>query len=97
MSRAVRFSPDAELDLDRLSDFLAAVAPAAAVRAANEIRSGILSLRNFPEQGARVNGTLRQLIIPFGDSGYVVQYRVDPETIVVARIFHMREDRSRGG
>ena len=36
---------------------------------------------------------LRHLYIPFGDSGYVVQYRVDADAVVVARIFHAREDR----
>lgn len=33
-------------------------------------------------------------MIPFSSSGYVVQYRVDPEKVIVARIFHMREDRA---
>jgi len=35
----------------------------------------------------------RELYIRFGDSGYVVQYRVDADAVVVARIFHAREDR----
>lgn len=36
---------------------------------------------------------MRELYIQFGDSGYVVQYRVDGDIVVVARIFHMREAR----
>lgn len=36
---------------------------------------------------------LRHLYIRFGDSGYVVQYRVDADTVFVARIFHAREER----
>ncbi len=36
---------------------------------------------------------LRELYIRFGDSGYVVQYRIDIDAVIVARIFHMREAR----
>ena len=35
----------------------------------------------------------RELMVPFSSSGYVVRYRVDPDAVVIARIFHMREDR----
>ena len=35
----------------------------------------------------------RELMVPFSSSGYVVRYRVDIDSVVVARIFHMREDR----
>lgn len=35
----------------------------------------------------------RELMIPFSSSGYVVRYRVDPDAVLVARIYHMREDR----
>ena len=40
-----------------------------------------------------VQNSLRELYIRFGDSGYVVQYRVDTNVVVIARIFHMREAR----
>ncbi|VDC51225.1 Toxin RelE3 [Brevundimonas mediterranea] len=42
--------------------------------------------------GIELDG-LRHLYIPFGASGYVVQYRVDADLIVVARIFHALEAR----
>jgi len=42
--------------------------------------------------GIELDG-LRHLYIPFGASGYVVQYRVGEDAVVVARIFHAREDR----
>ena len=35
----------------------------------------------------------RELMIPFSSSGYVVRYRVDADAVIVARIFHMRENR----
>jgi hypothetical protein len=33
------------------------------------------------------------LIVPFGRDGYVFLYRVEPKAVVVARIFHGREQR----
>ncbi len=41
----------------------------------------------------RLDGT-RTLNISFGNSGYILEYRVDPETAVVSRIFHRSEDRA---
>lgn len=35
----------------------------------------------------------RELMISFSSSGYVVRYRVDTDAVIVARIFHMRENR----
>ncbi len=46
----------------------------------------------MPRIGQQV-GAARELYIRFGDSGYVVQYRIDPDAVLVARIFHMREAR----
>jgi plasmid stabilization system protein ParE len=91
--RPVRFEPRAERDLDRLRGFLEAFSPEVARRAARSLRAGILGLSDFPDQGAPINGGRRELYLRFGDSGYVVQYRVDPDAILVARIFHLREDR----
>jgi plasmid stabilization system protein ParE len=93
VSRPIRFEREAQRDLDRLADFLDAASPSAAVRTAHEISSSIRALRQFPERGARVTDRIRQLVILFGDSGYVAQYRIDPDAIVIARVFHMREDR----
>jgi len=90
---SIRFEPRARLDMNRLIDFLDSQSASAAVRAARLIRSSIATLTSFPERCPLVTDTLRQLTIPFGDSGYVVQYRVDPDHIIVARVFHMREDR----
>ena len=93
MKRPIRLELAAESDLDRLVDFLDAVAPDAARKAARLIRSGILALSDYPERGVAMGDERRQLYLRFGVSGYVVQYRVDPDAIVIARIFHMREDR----
>jgi plasmid stabilization system protein ParE len=33
------------------------------------------------------------LVVPFGSGAYIVRYRVDRDKVVIARIFHGREDR----
>ena len=35
----------------------------------------------------------RELSVKFGKAGYIVRYRIDPDAVVVARIFHMLEHR----
>lgn len=92
MNRAVRLSLRARLDLERLTAFLDDVAPSAAVEAAELIREKILELGEFPEAGSpRRDG--RELYVRFGAGAYVVQYRVDADAVIVARIFHSREQR----
>jgi plasmid stabilization system protein ParE len=86
--------PLAENDLERLENFLLERSPKAAVRAARAIREAVLSLDENAERGPMVSdrGT-RELAVRFGRNGYVVQYRVLDELVIVARIFHVRERR----
>jgi plasmid stabilization system protein ParE len=80
-------------DLERLADFLAAKNPQAAERAAAAIKAAIRSLETFASRGRPVVHELRELNVDFGRDGYVTQYRVEPERVVVLRIFHTLEDR----
>ena len=93
MTRRIELSAAADRDLARVIGFLEALSASAAVRAAKTIRTAILRLSEFPMLGAAIEGDRRRLTIPFGKSGYSVEYRVDSEVVVIARIFHMREDR----
>ena len=86
------FSQQAVRDRRRLAAFLAERNPRAALRALRVITRFVSLLARTPFMG-RERGDRRELYIPFGDSGYVVQYRVDADAVVVARIFHAREDR----
>ena len=87
-------SPDAEWDLARLRDFLAEKAPSAAVYAATAIVTAVRSLRSLSERGFQTPaGSLRELYVPFGRNGYVVQYIVQPNDVLVLRIFHSLEER----
>ena len=91
-SRLVRLSPAARRDLARLEDFLAEKSERAAARSSEVIADAVLSLRAFPERG-RIGKRpgWRELVIRFGRAAYVIQYRVDPDVVFVARIFHSNE------
>ncbi|MDQ2861526.1 MAG: type II toxin-antitoxin system RelE/ParE family toxin [Pseudomonadota bacterium] len=74
--------------MSRLVAFLSEKSPRAADRAASVLAGAIRSLDRFSERGRRgpADG-LRELIVPFGRDAYIVQYRVEPARVVVARIF----------
>lgn len=93
MRRRIILAPEATADRERLVAFLVDVNPRAALDVADTIIEALAALAQFPERGALMDNGLRQLIIPFGMSGYVAQYRVDPDVVIIARIFHMRETR----
>lgn len=83
-------------DFARLREFLADKNPAAARQAIAAVVQAIDSLSAYPDR-ARPSGTegLRDLIVPFGSSGYIVRFGLDPQRqeIVIVRIWHGREAR----
>jgi plasmid stabilization system protein ParE len=93
MSLRIIVAPEARSDLFRLNAFLAEKSEGAARRAMDAVEAAWPVLGDWPLQGLETGSGLRELKISFGDTGYVVRYRVDPEHIVIARVFHMREDR----
>ncbi|MBN8527959.1 MAG: type II toxin-antitoxin system RelE/ParE family toxin [Caulobacterales bacterium] len=93
MKHRIILTPEATADRERLVAFLLDVNPRAALNVADTIIEALAALALFPERGALMGNGLRQLIIPFGTSGYVAQYRVDPGVVIIARVFHMREAR----
>lgn len=81
--------------LERCRRFLDAKAPEAARRAGQAIKRQLLLLetatgigRPFPEMPE-----LRELVIAFGDSGYVALYRHEPadDTVYVLAFRHQKE------
>ncbi|AYV48470.1 type II toxin-antitoxin system RelE/ParE family toxin [Caulobacter flavus] len=92
MKRTVRLTQTARRDLLRLEDFLAEKSPEAANRAMNALSGALLSLGEHAERGrpAQEPG-LRQINVPFGNSGYVIRYRIGPSAVVVTRVKHARE------
>jgi len=92
--RAVRLSPRAWRDLERLADFLAEKSPRASDRAKASIWTAIRKLDRLAERGAMTGPPgVRRLIVPFGRHGYVVIYLVEAASVTILRVFHGCEDR----
>jgi plasmid stabilization system protein ParE len=93
MSRLI-WSAAALSDVKRLFDFLKSKDLEAAKRAVKAIREGVKVLEKQSGVGRPVEGMddeFRDWIIDFGDSGYVVRYRVDQRTVTVLAVRHQRE------
>lgn len=97
----VRFTPTAEEDLQRLLDFLldAARTPPdlqlaqAALDAIRGTAVGLLATTPYSFRKAGRSPTRRELIIPFGSTGYVALYEiVEPATVLVLAVRHQREE-----
>jgi plasmid stabilization system protein ParE len=94
----VRFTREAEDDLLRLFDGLLEQDLAAAERAEAAIGMAIGVLEVFPFSFRKAIGGsgspfLRELIIPFGSSGYVALFEIeDLRTATVLAVRHQREE-----
>jgi len=98
----VRLTRAAEADLERLFDFVLerelerdSGDPELATRALDAIKSGIATLRSSPFTCRKAGASpfLRELLIPFGNAGYVALFEiVDSETVVIAAVRHQLED-----
>ncbi len=101
MSFVVRFSPGAEEDLLRLFDFLLdrakvledlQVAESAIVAIQSAIQHH-LTATPYSFRKAGKSSTRRELIIPFGASGYVALYEIaSPSLVIVLAVRHQREE-----
>ena len=89
-------SKEALADIDRLRRFLEEKERRAAQRAVAALQTAIQSLETFPGRGrpSEVPG-LRELIVPFGRSAYLVRYFHNQlrDTVIVIRVSHASEAR----
>ena len=100
MSFSVRLTREALEDLQRLEDFLVELASQHGdydlpVRAVEAIRRELRILETNPYtcRKAGSNPLERELVIPFGGSGYVALFEITSEhEIAVSAIRHQRED-----
>jgi plasmid stabilization system protein ParE len=96
VSYQVRFASAAADDLQRLFYFLAEQDINAAEQALDAIRKAIAMLQSFPfscRKAAPDNPFLRELIISFGNTGYVALFEIEnADTVMVLAIRHQRED-----
>jgi len=93
MARVI-WAPQAFGDLVRLRRFLATENPRAAMAAMAAIRRRVQDLVLFPHSGRFVHEgdeSLREWLVPFSNSGYVVLYEVRGNDVTIARVRHMRE------
>jgi len=95
----VRFTQDAQADLERLYDFILQRDDAdrsIATRALDAIRNGIALLETSPfscRKAAPGNAFLRELVISFDAAGYVALFEIDnAKTVTVLAVRHQRED-----
>ncbi|MDQ0422524.1 plasmid stabilization system protein ParE [Peteryoungia aggregata LMG 23059] len=99
MSRKVRYSAKARADLNRLYDFLLDRDVEAAERALDAIVSRVSGLVHFPNTGRRIEQdgqTFRELLIPFGGTGYLALYQLAKDgDVQILAIRHQREDDDR--
>ena len=92
MTREVRLSVRARIDLERLVDFLFDKSPGAAKRARANLAKALKSLEDLADRGRPgPSPDLREIPVRFGRSAYVIQYRVEADRVIVAHIFHALE------
>lgn len=99
MTFSVRFTQHAESDLVRLYEFILQRDEndwALAERALEAIKHAIRGLELSPfsyRKAAADNPFIRELIIPFGASGYVALFEIeDKQTVTVLALRHQLED-----
>ena len=102
MTFRVRLTRDAESDLDRLFDFLVERELARdggdlslPEQAMGALRAGIATLKSSPFTCRKAGDSpfLRELIVPFGWSGYVALFDIENDsTVTVVAVRHQRED-----
>ena len=100
MSFVVRYSPSARDDLARLYDYLLDRATTAedldlAERALAAITGAVESLKRSPFifRKAGEDPFLRELLVPFGSSGYVALFEIeDASAVTILAVRHQLED-----
>ena len=90
----ILLSEAAIADLSRLRSFLEEKDSTTGTKVVAKLRSAINSLHQFPSLGRpALLPDLRELIVPFGRSAYIVRYKYvsgDSE-LVILRVWHGRE------
>lgn len=101
MTFKVEFTPEADADLDRLFDFLLERAQTVedtmrayeAVEAIRTVANSHLSTTPYSYRKVGQRPTLRELIVPFGLTGYVLRFDIHtPELVLVIGARHQREE-----
>ena len=96
MSFRVLYSDMAREDIRRLITHVSAYDPAAARRARNAIKKAMEVLKEFPftcRKASPETPFLRELVIPFGGSGFVALFDIkDATCVTILAVRHQHED-----
>jgi plasmid stabilization system protein ParE len=96
MNFRLRYAKSARADIKRHYAFLLERDFDAAERAVEVIIRTINTLREFPFAARKASSDtplIRELVIPFGSSGYVALYEIEDATqVTILAIRHQRED-----
>lgn len=90
----LHWSGRAYADMQRLHGFLTTKSRAAAARAVQAVRQGLKSIALQPGMGRPIEELdlqFREWPISFGDSGYIVRYRLDGDVVIILAVRHQRE------
>ena len=93
----VRLTLEALEDLKRLQAFLIEKDPTAAARAVDAIETSFELLEYSPFSCRKAwpgdRPLLRELVIPFGNAGYVALFEIDsPNHVTIIAVRHQREE-----
>lgn len=94
MPYVVRWADSAMDGLERVHSFLAELDAQAALQALDTIYAGAETLGQFPNAGRPADDLEpehRELLIPFGASGYTLFYEVLGETVLILAVKHQKE------
>ena len=96
MSFKLRYTISARDDITRLYKFLLEKDFPTAEKAIDKIINTIENLKEFPFATRKTigdNARRRELLIPFGSSGYIALIEIeDAETVSILAVRHQRED-----
>lgn len=95
MIYSIVVSRQAGKDAERLDHWLMERDPIVAARFGDLLEQTILSLAEYPQRGRPVGPTTREVNLPFGQSAYIIRYRVAADRVIVTRIWHGLELRPR--
>ena len=90
----LKYSRGALYDLKRLHEFLNIKNAVAAKRARESILKSIQIIKRQPHIGRPVEDMpdeYREWVVDFGDSGYVIYYRVLKNDIIILAVRHQKE------
>lgn len=90
----IRWSPQAQHDVDRLADFVATYDPAKADEVEDRLTAAPKKLLQFRRLGSRLSEFDPREVRELRFAKYILRYELLDEEIRVLRIFHGREDRS---